>query len=86
MLWYNGKTVKNGDKFTVFPTEARILKHCRAAEFKEFKGWNSNITSAKTFAELPELTKKYLDGIEHTTGCKIKFVSVGPKRSQTIIK
>ncbi len=82
--WYNGKNVENGDKFTVFPTDARILKCCSPAEFKEFEGWNSNITSVKNYDELPDLTKKYLKGIEQSTGCKIKFVSVGPKRSQTL--
>jgi len=84
--WYNGKTIRNGDKFNVFPTDARILKYCRASEFMEFDGWNSDITSVRSFNDLPELTKKYLDGIEQTTGCKIKLVSVGPKRSQTIVK
>ena len=81
---YNGKPVKKGDEFIVFPTDARILKYCKAAKFKEFEGWNSDITSVTSFDELPELTKNYLAGIEESTGCKIKFVSVGPKRSQTI--
>jgi len=62
--WYNGKTIKNGDKFSAFPTDARILKYCRAAEFEEFDGWNSDITSIKNFDDLPELTKEYLNGIE----------------------
>jgi adenylosuccinate synthase len=84
--WYNGKTILTGDKFNIFPTDARILKYCRAAEFREFDGWNSDITSVKNFNDLPELTKEFLNGIEQTTGCKIRLVSVGPKRSQTIIK
>jgi len=83
---YNGKTIESGDKFTVFPTDARILKYCRAVEFTEFEGWESDITGAKNYDELPDLTKKYLEGIEETTGCIIQLVSVGPKRSQTIKK
>ena len=82
--WYNGKYVDNGDKFTAFPTDARILKYCRSAEFKTFKGWNTDISSLSEFADLPIEAKNYLDGIEQSTGCKIKIVSVGPKRSQTI--
>ena len=82
--FYNGKMIKSGDKFSVFPSDARILKYCKASEFKIFDGWNADIRNVRNYDDLPNLTKKYLKGIEETTGCKIRYFSVGPKRSQTI--
>jgi len=82
--FYNGKTIKSGDKFTAFPADARVLKYCKAAEFKSFTGWMADIRNVRKYDELPSAAKIYLTGIEETTGCKIRYFSVGPKRSQTI--
>jgi len=84
--WHNGKTVSAGHTFYDFPNDSQILKYCKPAEFKEFKGWNENITGAVSFDELPRLTKEYLSGIEEATSCRIRLVSVGPKRSQTFLR
>ncbi len=85
-FWFNGKTVSAGEIFKNFPADSQILKYCKPAEYKEFKGWNENTTKISSFENLPTLAKEYLSGIEEATGCKIRIVSIGPKRSQTFLR
>lgn len=54
--------------------------------YQTFKGWNSNITDIKSYEQLPETFKTYIDFIEKETGVKISIVSTGPDRSETIFR
>ncbi len=54
--------------------------------YKEFKGWETAITSKKKEPELPKELMEYIKFIEEETGIPIKIVSVGPDRGATIIK
>ncbi|MBU2651604.1 MAG: adenylosuccinate synthase [Bacteroidetes bacterium] len=54
--------------------------------YQEFKGWNRPVENVNDFSELPEELKEYVTFIEKETGVDIGIVSVGPDRSQTIIR
>jgi adenylosuccinate synthase len=54
--------------------------------YKEMKGWKEDICKAKTFSELPDALKTYIQFIEKETGVPISIISVGPNRDQTIIR
>ena len=54
--------------------------------YKEFKGWNADISKCKVYSELPEELKSYIEFIEKETGVPVKVVSVGPDRDQTIVR
>ena len=54
--------------------------------YKKFKGWNSNITNIKSFENLPDTFKTYIEFIEKETGVRISIVSTGPDRSETIFR
>jgi adenylosuccinate synthase len=43
----------------------------------ELKGWESDITSAKTFQDLPENAQKYVKFIEEFVGIKAQYIGVG---------
>ena len=53
--------------------------------YKNFAGWHTNISSIKSFAELPEKMKTYISFINNYLGVEIKFISNGPEREQLII-
>ena len=42
------------------------------------------VADARSYDEIPENAKKYLERIEEFTETKISIVSVGPKRDQTM--
>ena len=70
-------------KLEYFPTSEAELN---AAEpvYETLKGWNADISNVRSYDELPQEAKEYLTFISMKCGFEIKYISVGPKRSQTI--
>lgn len=54
--------------------------------YEEMPGWQKDTTSCKNFDDLPDNAKKYIAKLEELTGCKVSYISVGPKRDQIIKK
>lgn len=54
--------------------------------YAELPGWKTNMTKMQSEDEFPEEFNAYLSFIEESLGVKIKIVSVGPDREQTIIR
>ena len=72
----------NGVDIDYFPSsiESENIKPI----FKTFKGWTSKSNSAKKIEDLEENFKSYVKFIEEEVGVKIKIISLGPVREQTI--
>ena len=54
--------------------------------YKEFKGWNQDISKAKSFRELPKEFKEYVKFIEKELKTPIKIISLGPDRNATLYR
>ena len=54
--------------------------------YKEFDGWNTDMTKVKRESEFPAKFNDYIDFMEDYLEVPIKIVSVGPDREQTIIR
>jgi adenylosuccinate synthase len=54
--------------------------------YKEFAGWQEDISEINSFQDLPETFKNYIAYLEEELEVPIKYVSVGPNRSSTIIR
>ena len=52
--------------------------------YEEIDGWEEDITQAKSYNDLPLNFKNYVEFLEDKLKLKIKIVSVGPDRKQTI--
>jgi adenylosuccinate synthase len=52
--------------------------------YKEFKGWNTDISGCRSRSELPATTRAYVDYIQEQVGVPVDVISVGADRSQTI--
>lgn len=53
--------------------------------YKNFAGWNTNISAIKSFSELPEKMKTYISFINEFLGVDVQFISNGPEREQLIV-
>lgn len=73
----------DGQEIDYFPASLEDLAKCEPV-YEEFEGWGTEVADARSYEELPDNAKKYLKRIEEFTGTKIAYVSVGPKRDQTI--
>jgi adenylosuccinate synthase len=69
---------------TELPANLDVFEKCRPV-YEEMPGWQSDITAARSFAELPEKARNYVKRLEELAGCPIVLVSVGPRRDETIM-
>ena len=72
-----------GERHTEFPRQQRVLYNCVPA-YEQHVGWSSDISMARTFAELPEPARRYVERVEELAGVPISTVSVGPGRAATL--
>ena len=54
--------------------------------WREFKGWDEDLTGVKDVSELPGTLIEYIEFLEKELEVPIKIVSVGPKRDQTLMR
>lgn len=54
--------------------------------YRDFQGWHQDLTGMSEFEALPQALKEYVAFIEEEIGVPVKIVSVGPDRTQTILK
>ncbi len=74
-----------GYKTPHFPSSMTDLQQCNPV-YETLPGWDEDISRARAMAELPEAARQYLEALEETIGVAIELVSVGPDRTQTIVR
>ena len=52
--------------------------------YETLPGWSGDVSGCRSFADLPENCRKYVERIEEILGVPVSLVSVGPDRRQTI--
>lgn len=76
---YNGEITKD------FRTNMDFLNHSEAV-YEEFSGNFGDISHCKTYDELPDNAKKYIERIEELTDTPIKFIGTGAGRDNIIVR
>jgi adenylosuccinate synthase len=76
--------LEDGSTSTRFIPDARLLAKAKPI-FETFQGWPEEIDHITSPDDLPENAKAYLDFISKYLDLPISIVSVGPKRSQTVM-
>jgi adenylosuccinate synthase len=74
-----------GKIFDQFPPHQTIFHKCEPA-YEEMEGWQSDISEARDYKDLPQAARKYVERIEEIAGAPMAMISVGPKRDQTILR
>ena len=54
--------------------------------YEVFPGWSEDISGARTMADLPPAAVSYVEAVESLAGAPVAVVSVGPERTQTIMR
>lgn len=73
----------DGSVIENFPPTLEGLEGCEPV-YKEFEGFNEDISGVKSFDELPENCRKYIEELEKLCGCHISMVGTGPDRTQIL--
>jgi adenylosuccinate synthase len=66
------------------PCDVELLAQCQPI-YAEFPGWRTPTHHLRQWRKLPARARAYLKGIAELTGAKLRIVSVGPSRAQTIL-
>ena len=71
------------EKFNYFPFE---ISEKTKPVYRNFQGWNTDITKLKDKDNLPLALLNYIQFLEEELAVPIKIISVGPNRSETIVR
>lgn len=66
-----------------FPAALEELADCTPV-YETLKGFDDDISACRSFDELPDACKKYIERLEELCDCHISMVGVGPDREQII--
>ena len=75
----------NGEKIDFMPSNVMELSLVKP-EFITLPSWKEDISTCKTFDELPLNCKNYISTIEKYLGVSIDIISVSPDKDGTILK
>lgn len=65
--------------------DAIFLEECRPV-YEPWAGWQQPIAAAKQFEDLPEAAQRYIARLEQVTELPARYIGVGPRREETIIR
>ena len=74
----------NGEITDEFPFPALLADAKPVMEY--MPGWKCDISGVRTWEDLPEAARKYVEYVESQIGCHITYVSVGAEREAIIIR
>ena len=74
-----------GDDFDDFPPNQSLF-HAAEPIYELVDGWDEELTSARSFDDLPKAAQAYVEHLEELGGVRVSAVSVGPSREQTLLK
>ena len=75
----------DGEVYRTVPQHQTLFHHAKPI-YEELPGWKVDISSCRSFYELPREAKDYIDFIEDLSGVQVSIVAVGPSREQTIMR
>ncbi len=73
---HNGKTISQ--------VPFQMSRMTLLPQLKSFKGWNTDITGIKSFADMPGEMASYIDYLDKYLKVPVKYISNGPNREQIV--
>ena len=74
----------DGERTDEFPFPCVLPQAKPVIEYVD--GWKCDISKIRTWEDLPENAKRYVEYVEQAIGCHIGYVSVGPERESIILR
>ena len=74
----------NDEVITDYPFNQNVLNTSEPV-YETFDGWTDDISTVKSFEDLPNNAQSYIKAIEAFIEVPITFISVGPERTENII-
>ncbi|GJM97272.1 hypothetical protein PR202_ga14188 [Eleusine coracana subsp. coracana] len=75
----------DGQKLQSFPGDLDTLEQVQV-QYEVLHGWQSDISSVRSYNELPQAARRYVERIEELVGVPVHYIGVGPGRDALIYK
>ena len=75
----------DGTRFDEVPVNQTDFHHAKPI-YEYFPGWSEDISTARTFDDLPQTAKDYVLTLERMSNTRISVIGVGPARDQVIVR
>jgi adenylosuccinate synthase len=75
----------DGKRFDEMPVNQTDFHHATPI-YENFPGWTEDISTARTFADLPKNAQDYIVALEKISGARISAIGVGPARDAIIVR
>jgi adenylosuccinate synthase len=75
----------DGVRFDDVPVNQSDFHHAKPI-LEYHPGWQEDISTARTFEELPVNAQNYVLALEKMSGTRISVIGVGPERDQVIVR
>jgi adenylosuccinate synthase len=76
---------ETGQEYTRFPASLHVLEGLEPV-YTTLPGWKTDTSGIKEYEQLPEACKRYIELLENVCHCPVWMVSVGPDRSETMMR
>ncbi len=76
---YKGKKIKD------FPLDCEVLQKAQPV-YEEIEGWQEPICGIRQYKYLPKKARVYIGRLEQLVQARVKYISIGSKRDQIIIR
>jgi len=75
----------DGREWATVPASTALYERLEPV-YEDLPGWGSDTTACRSWSELPEAARAYVERLEALAGAPISHVSVGPERAQMIVR
>lgn len=75
--------IQYGEKIDYMPYDIVSVKP--EPVFESLPGWNEDLCGITAVDQIPEALRNYIDYLEKQLGVPVKYLSVGPDRTQTLV-
>lgn len=75
----------DGERFDDVPVNQTDFHHAKPI-LEYFPGWKEDISTARTFEDLPQNAQDYVLALEKMSKTRISVIGVGPERDQVIVR
>ncbi|XP_078436576.1 adenylosuccinate synthase [Wolffia australiana] len=75
----------DGKVLDSFPSDLQTLDQLQV-DYEVMPGWETDISSVRTYKDLPAAARRYVERVEELVGVPIHYIGVGPGRDALIYK
>ncbi|MBU3912515.1 MAG: adenylosuccinate synthetase, partial [Nanoarchaeota archaeon] len=83
--FYACQRIEEGFRFRVAPSDVDVLQHCEP-NYVTLPGWKGPTENIRSYEKLPKSLRNLVGFVEANTGARVRVLSMGPERSQTIVR